>query len=308
MRHEYAQTAIDVIARRTRLSFLNAQAALNALPRVVDIMAEDLNWSLSRKRQELKKATAFLESMGLPSGAKIHGIEPRGLLERAESVLWWGINGDWIFGSGAGRGKGQSVMYSRAQFEAGEIDMLRAAFGQRAAVISPVNNARGTEGNNAVEELRLEKENVRALLKELPGYEGVHPKDFDYVLEAGLGKRSDMNFDEFVEVRALQFLFSSCGTGVLILWAGLRRHERSINRTRFRVKKGIQVVAKKDSGREEWRRCIEKPGDQKLDRYPSFVLSRSLSILALMDGINKYVTQNILIFENFWKTKNDSIY
>jgi len=28
VRHEYAQTAVDVIARRTRLSFLNAQAAL----------------------------------------------------------------------------------------------------------------------------------------------------------------------------------------------------------------------------------------------------------------------------------------
>ena len=65
-RHEYACTAVDVIARRTRLSFLNAQAALEALPRVVDVMAEELNWSKSRQDQEWKDSVAFLESMGLP--------------------------------------------------------------------------------------------------------------------------------------------------------------------------------------------------------------------------------------------------
>ena len=65
-RHEYACTAVDVIARRTRLSFLNAQAALEALPRVVDVMAEELNWSKSRQDQEWRDSVAFLESMGLP--------------------------------------------------------------------------------------------------------------------------------------------------------------------------------------------------------------------------------------------------
>jgi glycerol-3-phosphate dehydrogenase len=212
VRHEYAQTAVDVIARRTRLSFLNAQASLNALPRVVDIMAEEFNWSLSRKRQELKNGTAFLASMGLPSGAKIPEIEPRGILERVGSLLRWGVGWDWILGSGPKGGKVQSVMYSRAQFEAGEIDLLRAAFAQRATVISSINNARGTEGKNMAEGLRLEKADVGSLLKELPGYEGVHSKDLDYVLEeAGLGKKSDMDFDEFVEVRILGILFSLRG-------------------------------------------------------------------------------------------------
>jgi glycerol-3-phosphate dehydrogenase len=165
-------------------------------------MSEELNWSLSRKRQELKKGTAFLASMGLPSGAKVPEIEPHGLLEKAESALWWGIGGNWIMGNGTVRGNLQSVMYSRAQFEAGEIDTLKAAFGQRAAIVSPIDNARGAEGKNAVKELRLKKEDVQVLLKELPGYEGVHPKDFEYVLEeAGLGKKADIDFDEFVEVR-----------------------------------------------------------------------------------------------------------
>lgn len=52
VRHEYAQTAIDVLARRMRLAFLNAQAALVALPRVIDIMAEELKWD--RKRQDVE--------------------------------------------------------------------------------------------------------------------------------------------------------------------------------------------------------------------------------------------------------------
>lgn len=51
-RHEYAQTAVDVLARRTRLSFLNAMAALEATPRVIDIMAEELNWDSKRKERE----------------------------------------------------------------------------------------------------------------------------------------------------------------------------------------------------------------------------------------------------------------
>jgi glycerol-3-phosphate dehydrogenase len=52
VRHEYAQTAVDVLARRTRLSFLNAQAALEALPRVIDIMSGELNWDSKRKDHE----------------------------------------------------------------------------------------------------------------------------------------------------------------------------------------------------------------------------------------------------------------
>ncbi|PMD27073.1 DAO-domain-containing protein [Hyaloscypha hepaticicola] len=66
VRHEYAQTAVDVLARRTRLAFLNAQAALEALPKVIDIMAVELNWDNKRKDVEWKDTVAFLESMGLP--------------------------------------------------------------------------------------------------------------------------------------------------------------------------------------------------------------------------------------------------
>lgn len=47
---EYACTAIDVIARRTRLGFLNVQAADEALPRIVEIMAKELGWSEQRSQ------------------------------------------------------------------------------------------------------------------------------------------------------------------------------------------------------------------------------------------------------------------
>ena len=62
-RHEYAQTAVDVIARRTRISFLDANAALEVLPRVVSLMAKELKWSRSRAKQEEKDAISFLETM-----------------------------------------------------------------------------------------------------------------------------------------------------------------------------------------------------------------------------------------------------
>lgn len=66
VRHEYAQTAVDVLARRTRLAFLNAQAALEAAPKVIDIMAQELKWDSKRKEVEWVDTVKFLESMGLP--------------------------------------------------------------------------------------------------------------------------------------------------------------------------------------------------------------------------------------------------
>ena len=47
---EYACTAVDVIARRLRLAFLNVQAAEEALPGIIEIMAEELKWSKSEKQ------------------------------------------------------------------------------------------------------------------------------------------------------------------------------------------------------------------------------------------------------------------
>jgi glycerol-3-phosphate dehydrogenase len=65
VRNEYAQTAVDVLARRTRLAFLNAQAAKEALPTIINLMAEELNWDHKRKSLEYKDGVNFLASMGL---------------------------------------------------------------------------------------------------------------------------------------------------------------------------------------------------------------------------------------------------
>lgn len=63
---EYAATAVDVIARRLRISFLNVTAAEEALETIVGIMAEELNWSKSEQKKQIKDALEFMESeMGL---------------------------------------------------------------------------------------------------------------------------------------------------------------------------------------------------------------------------------------------------
>lgn len=67
IRHEYAQTAVDVIGRRTRLAFLNAEAALESLPGVIDLMAEELKWDNNRRDLEWKESLQYLATMGLPS-------------------------------------------------------------------------------------------------------------------------------------------------------------------------------------------------------------------------------------------------
>ena len=58
--HEYAATAVDVISKRLRLSFLNVQAAEECLPRIVEIMGEELNWSKTTKQQQMEQAIEFL--------------------------------------------------------------------------------------------------------------------------------------------------------------------------------------------------------------------------------------------------------
>nr|XP_018670203.1 glycerol-3-phosphate dehydrogenase, mitochondrial isoform X2 [Ciona intestinalis] len=58
--YEYACTAVDVLARRTRLSFLNVDAAEQALPTILNIMQRELGWSKQRVAQEKKDALDLL--------------------------------------------------------------------------------------------------------------------------------------------------------------------------------------------------------------------------------------------------------
>lgn len=51
-RHEWALYADDILARRTRLAFLNKNATLRAIPRVVELMAQELGWDEDRQHEE----------------------------------------------------------------------------------------------------------------------------------------------------------------------------------------------------------------------------------------------------------------
>lgn len=66
---EYACTAVDVIARRLRLSFLNATAATEALPKIIEVMAQELKWSKAEAQKQHDEALAFLKKqMGFELG------------------------------------------------------------------------------------------------------------------------------------------------------------------------------------------------------------------------------------------------
>ncbi|RYG39986.1 hypothetical protein EON68_04795, partial [archaeon] len=72
---EYAVTAVDVLARRTRLAFLDAKAAREALPAVISIMAPLLKLDAARQAAELKAGNEFLDTMNCkPSAATLAAI------------------------------------------------------------------------------------------------------------------------------------------------------------------------------------------------------------------------------------------
>jgi glycerol-3-phosphate dehydrogenase len=60
---ECALTAVDAIARRTRLAFLDRDAAFEALPKVISLMASKLEWDAARQEKEYDSAVSFLDTM-----------------------------------------------------------------------------------------------------------------------------------------------------------------------------------------------------------------------------------------------------
>ncbi|KAH7714276.1 Protein T25G3.4 [Aphelenchoides avenae] len=58
---EYASTAVDVLARRLRLAFLNTYAAHEVAEKVVQIMAHELKWSSAECRKQLEAARRFID-------------------------------------------------------------------------------------------------------------------------------------------------------------------------------------------------------------------------------------------------------
>jgi glycerol-3-phosphate dehydrogenase len=57
---EYACTIEDILSRRTRLAFLNKEAALSAINVVANIMAEELGWSETVKKEQMSAARDYI--------------------------------------------------------------------------------------------------------------------------------------------------------------------------------------------------------------------------------------------------------
>ena len=70
---EYATCAVDVIARRTRLAFVDAEAAERCAPRVVEIMAAVGGWGRERRGRELEAVRDFLQTMRDPKTREAGG-------------------------------------------------------------------------------------------------------------------------------------------------------------------------------------------------------------------------------------------
>lgn len=71
-RNEYCESAVDFIARRSRLAFLDTDAACRALPRVIQILAAEHKWDRARQKLELQRAKEFLETFKSSKNAQFH--------------------------------------------------------------------------------------------------------------------------------------------------------------------------------------------------------------------------------------------
>ena len=59
---EYACTIEDILSRRTRLAFLNKEAAVESIPKVAKVMADELGWSQDIIDMQIVAATKYVES------------------------------------------------------------------------------------------------------------------------------------------------------------------------------------------------------------------------------------------------------
>jgi len=63
---EYACTIEDVLSRRTRLAFLNKDAAVHAVPRIKELMQVELGWTDEAADEQERAALEYLGSYGGP--------------------------------------------------------------------------------------------------------------------------------------------------------------------------------------------------------------------------------------------------
>lgn len=66
IRYEWAIHVEDILARRTRLAFLNKNAAIEAIPKILEIMSKELKWDNAKKDEETRMSLKFMEHFGGP--------------------------------------------------------------------------------------------------------------------------------------------------------------------------------------------------------------------------------------------------
>jgi len=54
----------DVLTLRTRLAYLNKEAALYAAPKIADLMSKELGWSKTETKKQLEEALEELSKFG----------------------------------------------------------------------------------------------------------------------------------------------------------------------------------------------------------------------------------------------------
>jgi len=77
VRHELARTVEDVLARRTRALFLNAQAAIRMAPRVAQLMARELGQSAEWEAGQLLSFHRTAQNYVVESSSQTGGLKPR---------------------------------------------------------------------------------------------------------------------------------------------------------------------------------------------------------------------------------------
>ncbi|KAG0096238.1 mitochondrial glycerol-3-phosphate dehydrogenase [Podila epicladia] len=183
VRREYACSAVDVLARRIRLAFLNVHAALDALPRVVEIMAEELQWDEARQAKETEEAKQFLTTMGLPvqpiaypTGVQDGVIAAPGTESKEQRGFWGRLATKSTSGV-------SDSFYSRAQFNPEELAEFHKVFG--ALDYDGDGHINGADLEEVLSHLDIEVDSV--VLKNI-------------IQEVDLDKSGTVEFNEFLEV------------------------------------------------------------------------------------------------------------
>jgi glycerol-3-phosphate dehydrogenase len=187
-RSEYAATVADFVARRTRLSFLNVEATVQALPRIIDLMASELGWDQKRKDSEFKESVEFLGSMGLQPG-RLDSLRAVSLAELTKTVQKSGTPGTSFPHLGKAsldESDARATIVSRAQFSSEEMSELRNQFDQLDA------NSDG----------KLDVKDLKEVLNRL-GYQDVEDNTVAGILsEVDVSKADSLHFEDFLDVCA----------------------------------------------------------------------------------------------------------